>query len=57
MVRRAGIMMLATHDTALVNRICSRVLWMNKGELAGDGHPSVVLPQFEQFCAGKLTLE
>lgn len=57
MVRRAGIVMLATHDTALVSRICTRVLWMNNGVLVRDGSPQVVVPQFEQFCAGKLALE
>jgi lipopolysaccharide transport system ATP-binding protein len=57
MVRRAGIVMLATHDTALVSRICTRVLWMNNGVLVRDGSPQVVVPQFEQFCAGKLILD
>jgi lipopolysaccharide transport system ATP-binding protein len=57
MVRRAGIVMLATHDTALVSRICTRVLWLHNGILLCDGSPQVVVPQFEQFCAGKLTLD
>jgi lipopolysaccharide transport system ATP-binding protein len=57
MVRRAGIVVLATHDTSLVSRVCSRVLWMNGGVLERDGSPQVVLPQFEQFCAGKLALD
>jgi lipopolysaccharide transport system ATP-binding protein len=57
MVRKAGIVMLATHDTALVSRICTRVLWMNNGVLVRDGSPQVVVPQFEQFSAGRLVLE
>ena len=57
MVRRAGIVVLATHDTALVSRVCSRVLWMNNGLVVRDGTPPIVVPQFEQFCAGRLRLD
>lgn len=55
-VQSAGIVVLATHDLALVERLCTRVLWINRGVIARDGHPSAVVPQFSQFMAGNLAI-
>lgn len=57
MVSRSGIMVMASHDMSLLARICSRVLWLNKGVLVRDGSPQMVLPQYEAFSAGKLALD
>jgi lipopolysaccharide transport system ATP-binding protein len=57
MVSRSGIMVMASHDMSLLARICSRVLWLNKGVLVRDGPPQVVLPQYDAFSAGKLALD
>lgn len=55
-VDNAGIVVLATHDLGLVERLCTRVLWLNRGVIVRDGLPSVVVPQFQQYMAGSLTL-
>lgn len=55
-VRRAGIMMLATHDLELVERLCTRVIWLDRGRLVQDGPTSVVLPQFQAFMRGEVQL-
>jgi lipopolysaccharide transport system ATP-binding protein len=55
-VESAGIVVLATHDLALVERLCTRVLWLNRGVVERDGPPSVVLPHFMQFMSGDLTI-
>lgn len=47
-VHKAGIVVMASHDFQLVERICTRVLWLDSGEVVRDGPPSVVLPQFRQ---------
>ncbi|MBI1339758.1 ATP-binding cassette domain-containing protein [bacterium] len=44
-VARAGIMVIATHDLALVQRACTRVIWLDRGEIVRDGHPEIVVPQ------------
>lgn len=49
LVRRAGIVVIATHDMPLVERLCTRVIWLRGGEVVRDGPPSVVLPQFHDF--------
>ncbi len=48
-VQSAGIVMLASHDLGLIERICTRVIWINSGSIVRDGPPSVVLPQFQQY--------
>jgi lipopolysaccharide transport system ATP-binding protein len=55
-VQSAGIVVLATHDIGLIERLCTRVLWLNRGVVVRDGHPSSVLPQFHQFMVGQLVL-
>ncbi len=34
---------IATHDTELVARVCDRVVWIDKGEILRSGHVDVVL--------------
>lgn len=45
-VNNSGIFVLASHDAALVERICNRVIWLERGQIASDGPPSVVLPEY-----------
>jgi lipopolysaccharide transport system ATP-binding protein len=45
-VKRAGIVVLVTHDLSLVERLCTRVIWLDQGCVRRDGPPSVVIPQF-----------
>ncbi len=53
-VRHAGIMMLATHDLELVERLCTRVIWLDRGRLVQDGPTAVVLPHFQAFMRGEI---
>lgn len=46
-VNQSGIMITATHDLTLVERICSRVIWMEEGTVRMDGTPQEVLPVFK----------
>ena len=54
-VDRAGILVLATHDVHLVQRLCSRVIWLSKGEIMRDGPPQVIIPQYLQYASGEVT--
>lgn len=56
-VNHAGIVMLATHDLGLVERLCTRVIWLHNGQLIRDGVTAAVMPQFKAFMRGELTLE
>jgi lipopolysaccharide transport system ATP-binding protein len=48
-VEEAGIVVIATHDMALVQRVCNRVIWLNRGEVMGDGAPATVIPDYLRF--------
>jgi lipopolysaccharide transport system ATP-binding protein len=46
MVRGADILVLSTHDSAIVRTWCSRVLWLDEGRIRADGPPEDVLEQY-----------
>ena len=45
-VKNAGIFVLATHSTALVEEVCSRVIWLDRGHIRMDGPVETVMPEF-----------
>lgn len=55
-VDNAGIFVLATHEMSLVERVCQRVLWLDRGLIVRDGPPSVVLPEYYRYMAGEASL-
>lgn len=46
LVKRSGIMVIATHDMHLVESLCTRVIWLDSGVVVRDGPPAVVIPDF-----------
>lgn len=54
-VNHAGIVILATHDLALVERLCTRVIWLHGGEVIRDGATAAVMPHFKAFMRGELS--
>lgn len=50
-VANSGIFVMATHDVALVEKICTRVIWMERGEIYRDGPPSTVIPEYVRHMA------
>jgi lipopolysaccharide transport system ATP-binding protein len=55
-VNNAGIFVIATHDVSLVELVCDRVLWLNRGLIVRDGPPSLVLPEYHRYMAGETSL-
>ena len=55
-VNNAGIFVIATHDISLVELVCQRVLWLNRGQIVRDGPPSLVLPEYHRYMAGEASL-
>lgn len=56
LVQSAGIVVMASHDMTLIEKFCTRVIWLNRGHLMRDGPPSVVLPQFHQHMIDTIAL-
>jgi lipopolysaccharide transport system ATP-binding protein len=46
MVRAADILVLSTHNDAIVREWCTRVIWLEKGRIRADGPVDEVLEQY-----------
>jgi lipopolysaccharide transport system ATP-binding protein len=46
MVRGADILVLSSHDQAIVRTWCNRVLWLEQGRIRADGAPDEVMEQY-----------
>ena len=51
-VRQSGIFVIATHDLALVENVCSRAIWLEAGKIVADGPTDTVLSEFRARMAG-----
>lgn len=50
-VARSGILVMATHDLALVESVCTRVIWLERGEVFRDGPPSSIVPEYMRYMS------
>jgi lipopolysaccharide transport system ATP-binding protein len=46
MVRGADILVLSSHQTAIIRSWCTRVLWLDQGQVVADGPAEPVLSQY-----------
>lgn len=46
LIERANILVIATHSRQLIEKCCTRVLWLEHGSLKMDGTPSQVCPLY-----------
>lgn len=51
-VRQSGIFVIATHDMGLVERVCSRAIWLEAGRIVADGSTDMVVSEFTSRMAG-----
>ena len=47
--KAAGTVFLVSHSMSDITRNCSRVVWMNRGDLMADGDPKDVVEQYQTF--------
>ena len=50
LVGRSGILFLASHSTVTIMENCTRVIWLDKGEMRADGSPGEVLREYEAWA-------
>jgi lipopolysaccharide transport system ATP-binding protein len=43
---RAKAIVLVTHNTALIRNICTKALWLDRGQVAAFGSPDEVLDRY-----------
>jgi ABC-type polysaccharide/polyol phosphate transport system ATPase subunit len=62
--REGKTIVFISHDLAAVERLCDRVLLVSRGQIAREGKPRDVIPEYQQFaltaaepprCAGRMT--
>jgi lipopolysaccharide transport system ATP-binding protein len=51
MVRGADILVLSSHNTAIIKDWCSRVLWLDQGQIVADGPAGEVLDRYLGLAA------
>jgi ABC-type polysaccharide/polyol phosphate transport system ATPase subunit len=51
LMKRANILVLASHDMKLIESICSKVIWLEHGQVKQVGVPGEVLPAYGALSA------
>lgn len=44
--------LFCTHSLFHIEAMCSRAIWLDKGQILKDGHPSLVIPVYQDFLDG-----
>lgn len=44
--------LFCTHSLFHIEAMCTRAIWLDKGQLLKDGHPSLVIPAYQDFLDG-----
>ncbi len=52
LVSEVGILVVASHQTLLLEHICNRVVWLDGGAVRDDGPAKQVLADYSRFSAG-----
>lgn len=47
---RTKIVILVSHSISQVKEMCTRVIWLEKGQMMMDGDPEEILKYYEDFC-------
>jgi ABC-type polysaccharide/polyol phosphate transport system ATPase subunit len=48
LINRARLILLTSHDLASLRRLCSRVVWLHRGQVVRDGAPANVIRQYQE---------
>lgn len=46
---RAGAVIMVNHAASMIQANCSRVVWLDRGEVVADGPTREILPKYEEF--------
>ena len=52
LVQKAGIVVMVSHDMDLVQKVCTRALWIDHGHIRADGDAASVIAQYQATNAG-----
>ena len=46
LISKSNILIIASHSRALIEKCCTRVLWLDKGKIKMDGPPKMICKQY-----------
>ncbi len=46
LIDQASIVIMVSHDHALIESLCNRVIWIDHGKLIADGPPEKIVPRY-----------
>lgn len=41
---------MVSHNSNQIKKLCTRVIWLEKGHVLMDGKPKEIVPEYEKFC-------
>lgn len=47
---KAKCVVMVSHSAGQIKKLCTRVVWLERGHLVLDGRPRQVMPEYEAFC-------
>ncbi|QKE65457.1 ABC transporter ATP-binding protein [Aquipseudomonas campi] len=47
---KAKCVVMVSHSANQIKKLCTRVVWLERGHLVLDGRPKQVMPEYEAFC-------
>lgn len=53
LIGKAGALVLVSHSTASITALCSRVIWLHRGELRLDGPSRTVVKEYTKYTSGQ----
>ena len=48
LMKKARVIVIATHNTATITDLCNKVIWLHKGRIRATGSPSDIIYMYEQ---------
>ena len=48
-LKQKKTLILASHQLKVIQKHCHRILWLAHGKIKQDGHPELIIPQYEKL--------
>jgi len=57
LIDRSGILVLVSHDMKLIERYCTRAIWLHGGRIAADGKPAEIIERYRDSTTSGVSAE
>jgi ABC-type polysaccharide/polyol phosphate transport system ATPase subunit len=49
LIHQSRLLVIATHDTVTVPKLCTRMVWLDHGEIVMQGDPQTVVEAYREY--------